>query len=205
MGRAVGYGRLGSKLTAAHVGIRPDPDHLDSAAGLQPVGHLYSFQAVVLAIPATFLASWWYLIPLLDGRYADWRTAYAGLLALVVTLEILAFILPLVSFHRIMVIRKWQLQQEADALSRDAATLRVCLLTTAAGERTSIEAEIAARDARYNAIEAMPTWPVDARLRRRFTLNNGLLLLPVIAQALGLSDDWKTLLENVQKVGSGGG
>jgi hypothetical protein len=52
---------------------------------------------------------------------------------------------------------------------------------------------------RYEAIEAMPTWPVNARLRRRFTLNNLALLVPVAAQALGGSDQWQELLQGAQK------
>jgi hypothetical protein len=201
VGRAVGYGQLGEWITGEGLDLRTEPEHFDSAAGLRPVGQLYFFQAAVLAVAATFLAVWWYIIPFFGPRYADWRDSYAGLLALVVALEILAFILPMLSFHRLMVDQKRTLEHEADVLSLEATGFRASLSTaTTDDERAALQREIALREARYKSIEAMPTWPVDVRLRRRFTINNVFLLLPVFAQAVGLSEGWRTLIENLQKV-----
>lgn len=44
----------------------------------------------------------------------------------------------------------------------------------------------------------MPSWPVSPRLRRRFTANQLVLLAPIGAQALGLSEGWQQLLQAIQ-------
>ncbi len=76
VGRAICYARLAARLRTAGLQIRTEPAHLDGAAGLRPVGELYFFQALVLAVPAVYLAGWWYVFPLFDGRYSDWSDPY---------------------------------------------------------------------------------------------------------------------------------
>lgn len=52
---------------------------------------------------------------------------------------------------------------------------------------------------RYTAIESMPTWPVDVKIRRRFGLRNALLVAPALAQFLGAAQATQNLIENLQK------
>lgn len=103
LGRMASYGALGRFLKQRGCGIRVWPGHVDGAAGLKPLGDFYFFQAMVTAIPAMFLAAWWLLIPLRGERYARWRDPYLGGLAVAITLEVLAFVVPLLWFHREMV------------------------------------------------------------------------------------------------------
>jgi hypothetical protein len=187
-GRAVSYGFLGIRLVRAGFVLRPDPDHLDSAAGLRPVGALFFYSASILAIPAVFLASWWVLIPLVS-RYGIWREPYAVMLLVVVVAQVLAFVVPMLSFHRLMVRRKTELFAEADALSDRAV-------------RAGAEPEANWRR-RYRAIESMSTWPIDAGTRRRFGIRNMVLLLPVLAQVLGASQLTQDLLDTIRKMLSG--
>ena len=63
LGRMVWYGLLGCLLRRRQVAIHVQPGHPDGAAGLKPIGDLYFFQAMVVAIPALFLALWWLIIP----------------------------------------------------------------------------------------------------------------------------------------------
>lgn len=186
VGRAVSYGLLARRLAKAGLTLTPDPDHLDGAAGLRPIGALYFYQSGLLAIPGAFLAAWWFLIPLLGNRYLYWREPYAGLLFIIVVSEVLVFILPMLSFHRLMLHRKNELFREADELSRRSAR--------------SYDADAKeSRARRYAAIESMPTWPVDLRIRRRFGLRNALLLIPAVSQALGASRSTQELIENLQR------
>ncbi len=174
-GRAISYGLLARRLKEAGFTITPDPGHLDRVAGLRLIGALYFYQSGLLAVPGVFLAVWWLLIPFLGDRYAIWRTLYAGLLLIVVVSEMLAFILPMFAFHRLMLDRKKELIREADELSR-----------LSVGEKTD-ETVDERRVKRYTEIESMPTWPVDGKIRRRFGLRNALLLAPALAQFLGAS------------------
>jgi hypothetical protein len=53
----------------------------------------------------------------------------------------------------------------------------------------------------YLAIEALPTWPVDTRTRRRFGLNNVGLLLPLVGRIIERSSPWDAIgdvLRNLQ-------
>jgi hypothetical protein len=52
LGRMVAYGGLGAALRKAGVNVHAIPGHLDGAAGLKPVGDLFFFQSMVVAIPA---------------------------------------------------------------------------------------------------------------------------------------------------------
>jgi hypothetical protein len=186
-GRAISYGLLARRLAEAGFTITPDPDHLDGAAGLRPIGTLYFYQSGLLAVPGAFLAAWWLLIPFLGGRYLNWREPYAGLLLIIVVSEALAFILPMLSFRQLMLRRKSELFREADELSR--------LSVQPEHDETVNES----RAKRYTAIESMPTWPVDVKIRRRFGLRNALLVAPALAQFLGAAQATQNLIENLQK------
>jgi hypothetical protein len=48
---------------------------------------------------------------------------------------------------------------------------------------------------RYRDIENMPTWPVDLRTRRYFTLSNMPLVLPLLTEAVGAADPWRRLMD----------
>jgi hypothetical protein len=206
MGRAVIYSRLGQRLRRQQFKIKVNPEHLDGVAGLRPVGRLYFFQSALVAVPGVFLAVWWFLIPLLGGRYSNWRGVYAGLLVVVVACEFLAFLAPMWSFHRIMNEGKEKLLDEADHISEQAARIQKQLLDSVdESDIAQLEDKLGRLTKRYQAIVQMPTWPVDTSIRRRFAVNNLLLFVPVIAQVLGAPGSVQNLLDNVQKVFTGQG
>lgn len=71
---------------------------------------------MVTAIPAMFLAAWWFLFPVWPRNYSLWQDAYLALLGFAMMMEILAFLVPLWEFHRIMAAAKIRLLEEADRL-----------------------------------------------------------------------------------------
>jgi hypothetical protein len=203
-GRTVGYGLLGRRLTRARFTIAVDPEHLDGATGLRPIGDFYFFQAMLLAVPAVFLAGWWVVIPFYGERYAGWRNAYAALLAFVLVCELLAFLLPLRSFHLLMKQEKQRLLAEADEIGHQALEVQRRLRAAPPeADLKPLEDRLARLTRRYQAIERMPTWPVSARVRRRLAVNNLVLLLPVIGQLFDAPDAVQHLLDALQKVITG--
>lgn len=182
LGRMASYGALGPFLKQSGLSIRAWPGHIDGAAGLKPVGDFYFFQAMVAAIPAMFLAAWWVLIPLFGERYAYWRDPYLAQLAVAVALEALAFVVPLLWFHREMMKAKVNLLQQADRLS-----MEMLESTDDSGEAQADGDKLNLEQAglKYAAIEDMPTWPVDVRTKRRFSRNNIALVLPLLGHAVG--------------------
>ncbi|UCH60155.1 MAG: hypothetical protein JSV61_01410 [Anaerolineales bacterium] len=200
LGRTVLYGRLGSLLRVEKISILVQPGHLDGVAGLKPIGDLYFYQAMLVAIPALFLAAWWIIIPLI-GRYTNWRDPYLVLMVAALFFEILAFFLPMWTFHKEMQAQKKQLLQEADTISQRAAAIQAEIIQAESeAARKTLKDEYELIIERYWSIERMPTWPVDVRIRRQFAINNLALFLPLISQVFKLSETWSNVLKEIQNI-----
>jgi hypothetical protein len=183
LARLVAYGRLGAVLTRHGLVPTPQPGHVDNAAGLQPVGALYLRQATVVAAIGVFAGVWWLLIGGYD-RYAYWRGPYLGVIIIAIGCEVLAFAAPLWSFHRLMAADKRRRLRDADRASRDILKFRETLCAESApADQDRLATEVERLTSRWHDIETMPTWPVDARVRRRFTWNNVAVLVPVALKA----------------------
>jgi hypothetical protein len=186
LGRMLCYSLFGRAVHADGADFRATAGHVDGAAGLKPLGDYYIGQALVLAIPAAYLVAWSLLMidSGLDERYAGWREVYLGLLALAICLELAAFVAPLWSAHEVMKAQKRQALANADTtISRRVTELRASLerlLPT--DERTTLREQLDELTRRYSDAEAMPTWPIDRGLRRRVTLGNMALVVPLVAQ-----------------------
>jgi hypothetical protein len=168
-----------------------EAEHVDGAGGLKPLGDYYLYQALLLALPAAFLLVWSIILisPTWDARYSGWREWYLGLLGVAICLEIAAFILPLYTVHMSMYQQKRAALADADRrLLRRITTLQSeleqQLTSTARAERREQLEDLTAS---YSRIERMPTWPVDPSVRRRITLGNLALILPLITQIAALS------------------
>jgi len=184
LGYAISYGGLKKLLDQHNISIKVQPGHLDGVAGLKPIGDLYFFQATLIAFPAVYLAIWWFIFPLFP-RYALWRDPYIGLLTIILIIEFLAFFLPIWSFHTEMHNQKNKLLNEADKLSQDIIKLQSKLVSTKSeSERNNYKDRLALMTQQYWDLEIMPTWPVDIRVQRKFTLSNLGLLVPLFANFL---------------------
>jgi hypothetical protein len=187
LGRMATYGSLGGVLEKLGIKFRVHPGHLDGAAGLQPLGEFYFFQALLVSLPAAFLAVWWVLIPLWPVHWYElWREAYLGLLVPAIIFEVLAFLVPMWSFHTQMLRQKADLLRQADALGVVMEQMQVRLAESNDGpSREVLKDRLAAMRQLYRDIEHLPTWPVDTRTWRRFALNNLALLLPLASRLVG--------------------
>ena len=209
IGRLVAYGKLGSYLRASNTPLRVFPGHIDGAAGLKPLGAFCSHQALILAIPAAFLAIWSFLIPAWPEptvrlRYEVWMHPYLGLLAITLFLETLVFVLPMLSIHRAMCSEKERLLRVADELSQEIALLsNEASHARVSDERNLLKEELSLKTRQFWHIERMPTWPVDVSLVRRFGLANVPLAVPLVAELLGIHERWVKLVEqSVEKLTS---
>ena len=192
LGRMAFYGQLGWLLRRRQIEVVLDPWH----GGLRPVGGFYFVQAMVVAIPVAFLAVWLLLIPIWPKNYSHWQEPYLGLLAIVILLEILAFVWPLWSFHTIMVEQKNRWRRDADRLYRaHLGSARALLEPSTAADKEAMKRALEIVDRCYLDVERLPTWPVDLRLRLRFALNNALLAAPLVIDLLHQELEWPRLLE----------
>lgn len=191
IGHTLSYGLLGRSLAREHITFRATPGHIDRAAGLKPLGDYYLYQALLLAVPAAFLVAWSLvlLIPAWDERYKGWRAWYLGLLAVAICLELAAFVAPLWRAHQAMKRQKRDALVEADtALSPEIARARKELEHDLDRDRrAAVRDWLEQLTSSYLEIETMPTWPVDGTLRRRVTLGNMVLIVPLVTQLAALA------------------
>jgi hypothetical protein len=207
LGRLACYGTLGVRLFQEGFVLRVIAGHLDGAGGLRPVGDFYFRQAMIVALPALFLAVWLLLLPLprFQKMYGDWRTPYASLLALAIACEMLAFFWPLWSFHLEMAKQKHALLREADRLSSEIVDIQRRLEEGPSGDDAKgLRDALADKTVRYWAIEQLPVWPISQRVKRLFSINNAALFIPLIAEVTGLSKPWADLVNGLIRAASGG-
>jgi hypothetical protein len=108
----------------------------------------------------------------------------------------LAFLQPMRFFHSAMCKEKERLLEEADGLSERVATLEGELGQPAQEQpRRELQDQLTLMIKRYRDIENMPTWPVDIRTRRHFTLSNVALVLPLLTETVGVADPWRRLMD----------
>jgi len=199
LGRMIGYaGLLGRALRKKELHLRLIPGHPDGAAGLKAVGDFHLYQSLVVSLPAFFLGTWLLLLSLLGASrllsgYHTYLDQYLWLLPLAMAFEILVFVLPMISVHRTMKSRKESdLMPEADKLSAGIVAARFGLGDHATAEQEAANQQhLAWLTARYQDMEDVPTWPVDATIRRRFTLRNVGLLLPFVGYFIGQAPFWQ--------------
>jgi hypothetical protein len=177
------------------------PGHPDGAGGFKPIGDFFFYQATIAAIPAIYLAAWWWLIPLVPA-YADWRRPYLILLIAAIALEMLAFVWPMRSVHVIMRTEKARLLPQADRLSRriDSLQQRLSRLKSIPNLQ-QFRDSIAELTEQYMQIEEVPIWPVDSSIRRRFSLSNIALFLPFVGYVVGGTSFWQDLSDALHGLG----
>lgn len=201
-GRMISYGRLGWRLERNRISIQANPAHVDGVAGLKPAGDFYFSQAMLVALPAIYVAVWWFLFPIWPLKYdASWQDAYFGLLGLAILAEILAFIVPLWFFHAIMSRQKQKWLVKADELSLAINELQAQDSSQSA-EGSEIRTErLEQMKKQFWDIENMSTWPVDLPTRRRFKLNNLLLFVPLIGDLVKRTPEWKHIESVLKNLG----
>lgn len=193
LGRMACYGTLRLMLRKEILTFKVQPGHIDAAGGLKPVGDFYFLQAILAAIPAVYLSIWLVIFPLFP-RYERWHKPYIGLLAIAITFELLTFAVPLWLFHMEMEEQKIQLLKDADKLSHTISDTQAQLtVVQTSQEREQLKEKLSNLTKGYWDIEQMPTWPVDTKTLRRFTLNNLALFLPLIGKLTGNSVVWNIL------------
>ncbi len=192
-GHMCGYGRLGRLIKKHNITLNIQPGHLDEVGGLKLVGDFYFQQAMVVAMPAFFLAVWLLIMQFGDTRYTAWKTSYAILLSVNIIVEILVFVIPMLSFHKMMLAAKQKQLEEADELSKEI---------TLAEHQLSKELDVNKRDLlkdrlsfmtkEYWDIEKLPTWPISKKTKQHFKKNNFTLLMPLMIDIIGRTSIGKT-------------
>jgi hypothetical protein len=201
LGRMSVYGLVGLLPKTYQMPLRVQPGHPDGCAGFKPIGDFYLQQGGLAALPAGFLAAWLILIPLGPfPRYDHWRLVYAALLGVAIAFEVLAFIVPIWGFHRVMERQKAVLIHEADELGRKIARIKAQLAGFGSDPAEESGSDrVAALIDYYQAIEDLPTWPVSRSMLGYFSLRNLALLVPFVVQATEADKNFPTVIPPLEK------
>jgi hypothetical protein len=193
-GRMSCYGFLNKIFEMENVKLEIKPEHVDNTCGLKPLGNFYFFQAIIMMIPAIFLAGWLVAIPayprykdyIFSGNYWYWYYPFLFLLAFVLIVEILSFIIPLYFFHNQMVEQKNRHLADADKLSISISQLQKELYSAnEIQERKELEEQINYSQKKFVSIENMPTWPIDSKILKQFSVSNLSLSVPLVNHFFG--------------------
>lgn len=187
----VTYGCLGIWLRRRNLSIGMKLGHPDGAAGLKVVGNFFLYQATLVLLPAIFFGFWWAIAPSwpVEGpggyfNFLEWRNLFVLFFVMLMGIEILAFVVPMVYFHREMSAHRRRYDQEADEIGE--AILRHEAEMAGAGDRATVERGEVRKgllQKRYELLDAAPCWPVDSRILRRFTWGNvALFALPMLTK-----------------------
>jgi hypothetical protein len=157
-------------------------DHPDNCGGLRPLGDLCLTNALVLTVPAIFMAAWLTAIPAFGPtRYTYYVTYYHSLLWIDFGLAMVAFVQPLYGVHRAMERARARLQAPLDEVDQRIALLSSRLLreagTATAEQLEELRRELAALRGVYDLNSEVPVWPFDRKLLGRFSLAQFIPLL----------------------------
>ncbi|RLU81768.1 hypothetical protein CTZ27_31680 [Streptomyces griseocarneus] len=179
-GHVAGWALLWWRLSRRKATYDLMPGHPDGAAGLAPIGRFHFRQVLVVGVPALYLAVWWLVIPALSRSYLRWRAPLLALLILAIAFEVLAFLGPMWVIHIAMRRQAELWEEEAGRLIPEIRSAQHELVEARSGHE-AVSMRLAVLLERYHTLRKAPTWPVDPALRRRFTLNNAALLVPVVS------------------------
>ena len=157
-------------------------NHPDQCGGFRPLGDLCLWNALLVTVPAIYLAAWVVIGP----RMPIYGTTYVGLhttfLVVLAVLAPLTFIAPLWTVHGEMVRESGRLRAEVDHVGQQIDRLSRELLERSASmtaeDAAAMAQDLEIRQANYKRTERIPTWPIDLGLALRFGSSQ---LLPLLS------------------------
>ena len=202
-GRMVANGFLGKRLRREGAAIEVTVGHPDAAGGLRVVGDYFLYQARLIMLPVIFFAFWFVMapiwaevvpppeVPVTSASFENWKgvfgIAFLGMLAV----EVAAFVMPMLFFHREMQRNSDAYLQEADALGSDVMQTKKQILEETDPDRVeALRTRLGALEQKIGALENPPEWPIDASIRKKFAWGNLLLFaIPFVAKLDFISAD----------------
>ena len=178
IGWTVIQGQLARVLRARNIEYLVQPGHPDGAGGLRPLGDFFFRQAMLAGLPAVYVAVWLtFFKQSLIGIAATTRTVFLALLPVFVFIEAAAFLCPMWAFHRVMLRQKRSYSAQADEIARRISTTQAQLRGSTDPIRLEELNTRLTLDLKLHAeMESLPTWPVSKQVRRRFALQNLILV-----------------------------
>jgi hypothetical protein len=178
---------------------------------------MYFRNSGMLLIPAVYFAAYLFAWRIssqgernwLDGNWG-WIETYVVLIVLTLLMQIPVFLIPVLSFHARMTeaCQAWRDEIDEAVCPRLVGVESELIHCDDQARQNELKKEQALLVDQYGTMKRCPTWPVDTSIRRRFTVSNVILVIPLITTALAgdssesLMDQFLNVLEKLTQ-GSG--
>jgi hypothetical protein len=168
--------------------IRPQLEHPDRCGGLEPLGNLCLWNALVISAAGAFLGAWIVIGPFTP--YASLATAYQPLFTrlLLIPLAIAfgSFFLPLWMVHRAMLASRAERWRDLGSLGKRIDDLAAGMLKTDEGTPPAKMQENAARlkvmREIYDQNRQLPSWPFNPGTLTKFVTAQALPVVGLVSQ-----------------------
>lgn len=170
--------------------LKPQAEHDDGCGGLEPLGNLCLWNALIITIPGIFLGGWIIVgqsakYSLLPEAYTFMAKSYTPLffklLLIPLVFAIISFLLPLWSIHHAMVTSRAAKQRELDQLSYEINQLDSKLLSQVdkldPQESEKMVKKLELMQQTYQKNRFIPIWPFNTRIIVKFITSQAVPLL----------------------------
>lgn len=189
----------------SHFSLNLNINHPDQCGGMEPLGNLCLWNALIISCAGVYLGGWIAIGP--NTAFRDEALVYTpifrGLLLIPVSLAIISFILPLWNTHRVMVEKKKEIQFQLDDLVRKIYKEERELLELA-DRLTPDEVEkriqkIETKRKIYVQNQKIPTWPISLSIFGKFIASQ---IVPVFS-LVGIAEPIIKLFGNIRQIITG--
>lgn len=161
--------------------INPQLGHPDECGGLEPLGNLCLWNALILSVLGIFLGGWIIIGPQYGGQYTQYTSSFPKLLLIPVGWAVVSFLFPLWSIHDVLVANREEVQLQLNQMGQRINHLSHEMLDQCQElepeESERIAKKLAILQRTYQQHENYPVWPFNADLIKKLTISQTVQLL----------------------------
>jgi hypothetical protein len=205
--RMLAVGRAVWNLPASFT-LKLDVLHPDKCGGLEPLGNLCLWNALIISCAGIYIGGWLAVEPksTLWEQAQAYRPVFQLLLGIPMTMAVITFFLPLMQTHLEMVVRKREIQIRLDEMAQKISAADDDLLRKAedlgADEVELKMKNLAIMRKVYDQYQYIPEWPVNFNLLTKFCLSQTVPVLSLIGISEPIVKAVGDLIKLVQVPGS---
>lgn len=188
--------------------LNPQLGHPDACGGLEPLGNLCLYNALIVSIAGVFLGSWIFVASIpepisTDPLYSLWDLAmaykvlFSWLIWIPIAVAAISFFVPLRSIHRAMQANLSSKHKQIEKLAEEITKIETIMVDQAdtldQKQADEMNRKLKTLQEIYERNRRLPVWPFNLKTLAKFASSQ---LLPILA-ALGLSDDIAGVLQAI--------
>lgn len=180
--------------------LNPQPEDSDGCGGLEPIGNLCLWNALIISIMAIWLAGWIILVtmPPFEIYGPQYRSIHSVLLIIPISLSIIAFFYPLWKIHNQMETGPTKTYQGSNQLNNKINRLDQEMLgqpvTPNLGEKGKVVEKQDLIQQDYKITSNYPTWPFNTSILKKLALSQTVPFLSLLGLGKPIIDFISNLL-----------